>query len=70
MKESQPKIKSGLTLSMNRVPDVNIAAITGNITTIIFQNPVLKSAKALNFAFKYKDRNTITVNAVPVCPLG
>lgn len=55
---------------MNRVPDVNIAAITGNITTIIFQNPVLKSAKALNFAFKYKDRNTITVNAVPVCPLG
>lgn len=70
VKKRRPNIKSRLTPSIKSVPDTNTAAITGDITIIIFQNPVLKSAKALNFAFKYKDRNTITVNTDPVCPLG
>lgn len=59
-----------LTLSITRVAAANPAASTGAITIIIFQKAVGESAKAFSFAFRYKARNIMTVNAVPVCPLG
>ena len=55
---------------MTRVAAAKPAASTGAITKIIFQKAVGVSAKAFNFAFRYRARNIITVNALPVCPLG
>lgn len=49
---------------------MNIAPMTGAITTIIFQKLVWKSPNGFNLALRYSARNIPTMKAEAVCPLG